>query len=302
MRIQRRFGFTLVELLVVIGIIALLVAILLPTLGNAKAQANATKCMSNIRQMCTALINYSIEYKGKYPPNIDVRQVAGPFGPIAFTPPSGETSNNSWYDVDRLGKYLPKGTVEAGTGSVSGPIMQCPSTDPRVVRAYTMNMWASSMTDQFRLNKSPQRFTYAGGTWGASTPFQGTFFSATTKGSSELILLGEKYANAGTADNQLTTSTMGDRSDSTGGAGVRFIGPCNNPPLNYFGQVIPTEVDYTRHAKRGQVTTPTRAAGRAVFGFADGHVEILAPDELADPQTKKSRFRALWSPYDRENP
>lgn len=62
-----RGGFTLVELLVVIGIIALLISVLLPALGKARAQANATACMSNMRQIGQALVMFTHEHKGYLP-------------------------------------------------------------------------------------------------------------------------------------------------------------------------------------------------------------------------------------------
>jgi len=66
-RPERLRGFTLIEVLVVVAIIALLVSILLPSLRTARDQAKAVACQSNIRQMGVAIQCFTADHKGYYP-------------------------------------------------------------------------------------------------------------------------------------------------------------------------------------------------------------------------------------------
>src|SRR5688500_8163212 len=66
---SRRTGFTLVELLVVIGIIALLIAVLMPALAGARAQANRLVCATNVRTLAQVALQYAHDNKGWIPRN-----------------------------------------------------------------------------------------------------------------------------------------------------------------------------------------------------------------------------------------
>lgn len=73
-------GFTLIEMLVVIGIIAILIALLMPAIGKARQRAYAAGCASNLRQISGALNLYLADHEGVYPPHRADDITGGPDG------------------------------------------------------------------------------------------------------------------------------------------------------------------------------------------------------------------------------
>jgi prepilin-type N-terminal cleavage/methylation domain-containing protein/prepilin-type processing-associated H-X9-DG protein len=68
----KRFGFTLIELLVVIGIIAVLAALLFPVFAKVREKARQTSCLSNMKQLGLAFVQYSQDYDEKYPDGVNI--------------------------------------------------------------------------------------------------------------------------------------------------------------------------------------------------------------------------------------
>ncbi len=79
-RAQKRYGFTLIELLVVIAIIAILAAILFPVFAQAREKARQTSCMSNMRQMATAVSMFAQDHDEMLPKAFFNDVVNGPTG------------------------------------------------------------------------------------------------------------------------------------------------------------------------------------------------------------------------------
>lgn len=63
----RRRAFTLIELLIVVGIIAILMAMIIPTTRYVREQARRTKCTSNLRGIHGAIVDYTEDYRGLLP-------------------------------------------------------------------------------------------------------------------------------------------------------------------------------------------------------------------------------------------
>ena len=148
---RQRRAFTLVELLVAVGIIAIMIAILLPTLARARESANRVACLSNLRQLAAAVIAYAGENKSHLPDACPTNSTDSAYSPRAtglrpWTPLPAAAYGQGAYVMPSIGDALQRWT------STSPNIWNCRSAqaDNRATTLRGDAFCGITMSDEFR--------------------------------------------------------------------------------------------------------------------------------------------------------
>lgn len=246
-----RLGFTLIELLVVIAIIALLAAMLLPTLARGKAATKSAVCKSNLRQLGIALTLYVGDYD-KYPGN----------GIVVFPGATSEDSGGSSVMFSRSGmswlkpylaeKYDINSLYNVTPGAMT--VLHCPAEKP-IPPSPSGGLPGATLPD------SDYGYNELGTAWRNSFHRLGLGFTIQFSGFDEAgRLSGEQsYIKTGDVKNASDLIAIGD--------GNSWLAPEYPYPLGPLGD----------RPHVGSVFLPHD--GRANMVFCDGHVEQAKGEE-----------------------
>jgi prepilin-type N-terminal cleavage/methylation domain-containing protein/prepilin-type processing-associated H-X9-DG protein len=134
-----RRGFTLIELLVVIAIVAILAAMLLPTLSRAQLKAQGVYCLNNLKQTELAITMYAGDNQERFPENPGAGTslsawVAGVMSWDNSVQPNLQNTNTFWLTAGEIGPYVSK-----STGIFKCPADRIPGALGPRVRSVSMN-------------------------------------------------------------------------------------------------------------------------------------------------------------------
>lgn len=240
-------AFTLVELLVVIGIIAILIAILLPSLQKARMQSQAVACMSNMRQIGMGLQMFQHEHDGYLP--------KGWFN----DGPNDTTAKGTWgYREPMWGwDYVIRTYLKQPEA------FRCPTDDTNVLRG-PWNDGDAGLPDEPEMDNVPASYRLnISNTWFGLIAYKAT----QVRNPQQSIVLVEGTMNP--IDNPFHHVSRWDW-DPSGGY-----------PLGNVSRTHHTNVAWYRHSDPGH--RDNTSAGRANYLFQDGHVETLAWEETWVP-------------------